>query len=201
MRIVRPTLPSVVPRNKNFASSVRNSVLLLFFWAATLGTRVALPLGMEKLSRFLGKCAGGLVVGIALFGCQQEESLEKGSFTVNLDIRFPESLSKGTVRYRQLMAKVTSLKVSISTLEGFARSLSVPPEQWSDIKVVGIPFPKTEGDKLEIVAEVWESSTEKSSPQPLLKGSKTIIAGETKGRSEVQAQIKLRYGTPFSQWR
>jgi len=134
-------------------------------------------------------------------GCQKSEDVDETQRKIHLEVRFPDSLARGTARHRDLLSRVTHLQLKMISRSGFHKDTSIAPEHWDNIQLSAFDFPRDDSDELEIVAELWDRLSEKQlRPVPLLRGTHKIRAKQMND-STVRVQIRLQLAVPFSEWK
>ena len=123
-------------------------------------------------------------------GCQKDA--EPGKAQIALRLEMPASLEKHTSRYSRFAERVLHMKVKAVTKEGVKKDYLYTVDQWEQIHLAELDFPKTKDDWLDIHIQVWDKKTD-GTPRtyPVLLGKKRIGAEEVNKDGSVDARLKL----------
>ncbi len=101
-------------------------------------------------------------VCLVLAGCQSE-TLPPGDGIhppLSLRILLPASLTRDPGLFARFRSRVSRMDLEIKTKAGVEWHTSFPPEQWDQLALPEIEFPKEDQDWLRIQIRVWDRTSE-----------------------------------------
>lgn len=123
-------------------------------------------------------------------GCQQAP--ETSAASVQVRLRFPQSLKEPSARWDRFLARVIQLEITIRSDKGAERRLVAGPLAWKRLSLEGWT-PPTGAGSMELEARVWDRNAQ-GIPRsyPVVKGHAKVTAAEWASAQEIPLRMSLQ---------